>query len=317
MATTPGYRTILRHILQEGDAATAITLTLERNDNAYSFYKYCRQKALADDTHREPRYLQRVRHFQHLHYSPQDPEWDKLNTLMEGPLRTQYRVETSPDAYLTDPERDEALKEIRCMPDAFYEYRMPTWVIDEAQERQNFRREFKHSHVVTIANVQTLFSRAQNWREYSHPWELVACALLLCGRRIEEVTTTLHWEAESNFVIKIRGLVKQRNGDGVIPILIPYRDFTELMARIREHCLPTTSTTHRLKPAFLRVYGEWLNHTQRRNIYCELAYRLRYESGFFPELSRVMWFDKALCHDTNVIHQATNLTYQTLNFRDE
>lgn len=310
-----GYQLILTKLFQDQDSSSAISLTLER-DNAYSFYKYCRQKAIACDANRHPKYLQRVREFQHVHYSPQDPEWELLNTLMESPLRTQYRVETSRKPYLPD-QRDEALKQINCMPEIFYQYLMPEWVVERAIEQQSLQREMRHTNPPTISDLQTFLAKMQNWRELSHPWDLVSVALLVCGRRIEEVISTLQWEAESNYVIRVRGITKQARGEGSVPILLPYRDFDELMARIREHRLPNTSTTHRLKPAFQRVFGQWYPHGHRRNIYCELGYRLRHQSGFFPDISRVMWFDKALCHDTNVIHQATNLTYQTLNFKDE
>lgn len=120
----------------------------------------------------------------------------------------------------------------------------------------------------------------------------------------------------SDYVIEVTGLLKQRVGAGPIPILTTFDDFNDLIEQIRENRLPVESSTHRLKPAFLRVFGEWFNHTQRRNIYCEAAYRLRLESGFFPDLPPIMWFDKALCHDSNVIHQAPSLSYQTLTFNE-
>jgi hypothetical protein len=200
------------------------------------------------------------------------------------------------------------------MPDAFYEYQLPEEIIEEAVEREQERRELKHSTPVNISNIQTILSRAREWHNIQHPWELVACASILCGRRTQEILWSLQWERQSDYIIRVTGLLKQNIAQGPIPILTKFEDFDALMNKIRENGLSSSSSTNYLKPAFMRLFGVWYPHSQRRNIYCEAAYRLRLENQFFPEISRVMWFDKALCHDVNVIHQATNLTYQILTF---
>lgn len=311
-----GYRHILTSLLTEGDAPKAIRLTLERDiDNAYSFYRYCRYKIVRDDSNRNPQYLQRVRHFQHVHFSPQDPEWDLLTNLMEGSLHHQYRVEISNKPFFEGrPALDAALRQIKCLPEVFYEYSIPEEIIERALEREAERREARHCAAINISNIQTIISRAKDWHRLTHPWDLVACASILCGRRTQEILWSMEWERQSDFIINVRGLLKQNVGEGPIPLLTTADDFGSLINKIRENQLPTESTTHRLKPAFLRVFGEWFNHTQRRNIYCEAAFRLRHESGFFPSYPQIMWFDKALCHDSNVIHQAHSLAYQTLTF---
>ena len=310
-----GYSTILHVLLAECDPERAIQLTIDRNpDNAYSFYKYCRGRIFRDDANRHPRYLQTVRHFQYTHYSPQDPEWDLLQDLMERPLRAQYRVESSRKPFLPNPRLDAALKAIPCLPHAFYAYRMPPAIVEDAVDRLRERREAKHCQQVNISNLQTIVSRALDWHDYTHPWELVACASILCGRRTQEITHTLQFEKHSEHLLEVSGLLKQEIGAGVIPILCTADDFQDLMGKIREHSLPTESSTHRLKPAFRRIFGEWFNHAERRNIYCEAAFRMRDVSGFHPTMSKIMWFDKALCHDTNVVAQVSNLTYQALNF---
>jgi hypothetical protein len=313
----PGYRDILTSLLTEGNAQKAITLTVERSrENAYSFAKYCRHKILGDEANRRPEYLRRVREFQHVHFSPQDEEWEQLNRLMEGRLRFQYRVETSRRPYLR--QKNAELQMIRCLPDAFYEYKMPDDIIEDAVEREILRREAKHLQPMSVSNVQTILSKAREWRQFEHPWDLVACASILCGRRTQEILWSLTWERKSDYVATVGGILKQRDGaGGDIPILTTYDDFHGLMTKIREHQYPTDSTTHRLKPAFLRVFGEWFNHTARRNIYCEAGYRLRHESGFYPTCSKIMWCDQALCHDTNVASQVGNLVYQTIDFSDE
>jgi hypothetical protein len=126
----------------------------------------------------------------------------------------------------------------------------------------------------------------------------------------------MEYSAEGEYQIRVSGLCKQKIGAGVIPILTTSDKFVALMGKIREHQLPVDSSTHRLKPAFRRVFGQWYNHSERRNIYCEAAWRVRDESGFYPEISKIMWFDKALCHDDNVIHQASNLTYHKAQFEE-
>lgn len=308
-----GYQQIIASLKSNPNANEAIALTIQRNEsNAHSFCKYVRRKFLRDESNRDPQYLQRVRHFQQVHFGPQDPEWAQLEDLMERPLHHQHRVETSRRPFLR--HHDAALKEIRSVCANFYAYKMPDEIVEEAMEREQERREIRHMKPQNIGNIQLILSKALAWRQHNHPWELVACASILCGRRTQEILWAMEWERESDRVIQVRGLLKQAVGAGPIPILTDYEDFAALMAKIREHAYPRESTTHRLKPAFVRVFGEWLNHSERRNLYCEAAFRMRFESGFFPGLPQIMWFDKALCHDKNVIHQAPNLTYQTLTF---
>ena len=308
-----GFREIIHILFTEKNPQKAIDLTIERDpENAYSFYKYCRQRIFREEANRNPEYLQRVRHFQHVHFSPQDPEWDLLNRLMEKPLRDQYRVETARKHYL--PRHDQALKSIPCLPLPFYEYRMPTEVVEDAVDRLRERREIKHARPIHISNVQTIISKAREWRIRNHPWELVACASILCGRRTQEITTNMEYEPHSQYQLDVKGLCKQQIGAGIIPLLCDAEEFCELMEKIREYQLPIDSSTHRLKPAFLRVFGQWFNHSERRNIYCEAAWRMRDVSGFYPEMSKIMWFDKALCHDMNVVAQNGSLGYQSLHF---
>ena len=308
---------ILTNLVCTGNVDTAIKLTIQRSiSNAYSFSKYIRQKIIGNDANRDPLYLQRVRHFQHVHFSPQDPEWEQLEDLMAGSLRFQYKVECSKRPYLRLHTLDTALKQIKCMPAGFYEYKLPDEIIQEAIEREAVRRELKHLKPTNISNIQFIISRAQKWQQLQHPWELVACASILCGRRTQEILCSLEWEKESEYVIYVRGLLKQNIGEGPVPILTDFDSFDALMKKIRENELSPACSTHRLKPAFMRLFGEWFSHSQRRNIYCEAAYRLRTENGFHPDMSKIMWFDKALCHDNNVVNQASNLTYQSLTFNE-
>lgn len=180
----------------------AIRLTLER-DNVYSYYKYCRREFIGDDRNRDPQYLYRVRHFQHVHFSPQDPEWDLLTKLMEGSLRDQYRVETSRKPYLARHDAD--LKAIHCLPDTFYEYIIPPQYQEIVREREREARELKHLRPVNVGNLQMILSRAKSWRDFKHPWEWVACASILCGRRTQEILWSLTWERRSDYVIYVTG----------------------------------------------------------------------------------------------------------------
>lgn len=304
------------------NVSAAINATIQRDpENAYSYYKYIRQKIFHDDEFRNPNYLQRLRDFQHAHFRPYDHEWSLLEDLYHSPLCYQYRVETARKAYLPDtPDLDKALKQIRSIADPFYEYIMPEDVVERAIEREREARELKHTKAVTISDLQTIISKARAWRACKeNPWQLVACALFLCGRRVIEIISTLEWERDGEFTARVTGIAKQDMGDepAVIPLLCSYDDFDELMWKIRAVQLPAESHTHRLKPAFVLYFGQWYNHSQRRNIYGEAAFRSRAESEFYPGMSKVMWIDKALCHTSNVIQQASNLTYQSLVFNDE
>lgn len=203
---------------------------------------------------------------------------------------------------------------IRSTAEVFEMYVLPEEYAMEAKEREIAQREAKHANPVNISNLGAIVKCARNWRDLKRPWELVSCALVLSGRRLCEIVQCMTWEPDTSFTARVDGLAKNHQGSAVIPLLCPYEDFDELMTKIREHQLPMTSTTHRLRPAFTRVFGEWLGHSERRNIYGEAGYNMRHETGFFPMASKIMWIDKALAHSTNVVASAGNLTYQSLTF---
>jgi hypothetical protein len=324
MSRGQGYRDVTRNLLQNQNvnAALSITLSGRRNEQAiYGFWKYVRQRIIRDETNRNSNYLYRVRDFQHAHFSPQDPEWDLLQQLMEESLAFQYRVETGRQPFLRNHHQlDQTLRQIKCMPDIFYDYTLPDDIVQRAIISGREAIERKHMKAVTISDLQSILSKAREWETAcTTTWELVACALILSGRRVHEIISSLEWQHENEYLARVTGIAKQGTPDEevVIPILCPYEDFDRLMTKIRETELPTTSTTHRLKPAFMRYFGKWYNHSERRNIYGEAGFRMRQQSGFYPEASRIMWIDMALSHSTNVVSQATNLTYQSLQFNDE
>lgn len=315
MSAVAGYREIIESLLSTRNVEEAIERTIARGSNAYGFWMYVRKQITTDDKNRHPQYLSRLRDLQYRHFSPHDEEWDLLEKLYNSPLHYQYRVESSQKPYL--PRFDDALKMIQSLPNEFYEYVLPEEYGEEFHERQMEKRELKHLKPVNVGNLQTILCRARAWRDFEQPWEWVACALFLCGRRLGEVLDGLVWEPHGVYTASVGGIAKRDMQDQervVIPLLCTYADFEQLMTKIREAQLPLTSTTHRLKPACVRVFGEWYNHSERRNIYGEAAYRMRHESGFHPTMSKIMWIDKALSHATNVVSFAGNLTYQSLTF---
>lgn len=316
-----GTHSIITCLFTTRNVERAIELTTARGDNAYSYYKYIKRKIIGTEEYRHHEYVQRVRHFQHVHYSPQDPEWDQLESLQRSTLREQYRVETATKPFIkTSADLDKALKNIHCIQDTFYEYDIPEEIKLRAIEKERDARERKHMKAVTISDLQTIISKAKQWRSCKeNPWQLVSCALILCGRRVIEVISTLQWQQEGEYMARVTGVVKQdmEMDELVIPLLCPYEDFDELMHKIRAVQLPTESHTHRLKPAFISYFGQWYNHSQRRNIYGEAGFRHRHQTGFYPDMSKVMWIDHALCHASNVVQTASNLTYQSIVFTDE
>lgn len=318
------YRAILTSLFIEEDAPKAVALTIARNtDNAYSYSRFVKHKICANDEYRHPQYLQRLRHFREVHFSPQDPEWDLIQTLHDSPLKFQHRVEANLRPYLAaHPELDKALKQIRSIADPFYDYNVPYHLIQANVKKQREARELKHAKATTISDLQTILTKARAWRDqerFLDPWDLVPSALFLCGRRVIEVLETLKWAPHGEYTALVSGITKQDFHDPeiVIPLLCPYKDFDELMTKIREARLPVKAHSNRLHPRFVRQFGRWYNHSERRNIYAEAGYRIRTETGFFPEMSKVMWIDKAIGHSSNVAVSSGNLTYQALVFTDE
>ena len=313
-----GYRRILESLRSSPNADEAIRITLQKRGSEYSLWKYVRRIYLQDQNNQHPEYMRRLRHFQATHFSPGTEEWTAIDELAEYPLSRKYRVETSRKHFF--PNNIQASKELRmitCVPEIFNMYVLPAEYGMRAKAREVAHREAKHSNPINISNLDSIVARARDWRDIKHPWELVSCALILSGRRPCEVVHTMTWEPDGAFTAYIQGLAKQDKDNAVIPLLCPYEEFDELMTKIREHELPTASLTHRLRPAFERVFGQWLAHSQRRNIYGEAGYQMRHVTGFLPTATKIMWIDKALAHSTNVVASAGNLTYQSLTFSSD
>lgn len=150
------------------------------------------------------------------------------------------------------------------MPDIFYEYKIPQEMIDAALQEQQERTEMKNVKPATITEIQTILSRAKEWKFYKeNPWDLVACASILCGRTMEEIICEMEWERVSDTMIRVN--------NEIIPILIPYQDFDVLMKKIRETRLLSTNG---LKPSMIRLFGKWYPHGHRYDIYCKAVDRL-------------------------------------------
>lgn len=322
------YQSIISALFTDQDPAKAIALTLARGDETcYSYWESIRKRIIRDERFRADNFLFRLRQFKEEHFSPQDPQWALLEDLATKTLREQYAVERCRKPFLkcANPALEDQLKKIKCLNPLFYDYVLPR----EAHQRQKARRteklESRHVNSVQIelGEMQRILSVAKNWREYG-PVDRLVCALILSGRRVPEVLVTMRWEPdpENRFRAVVWGMGKDQDAETrwTIPILCDYTEFDLLMQDVRSQLDgwfresgAMYQTIHR---ADVRVFGTKLNHSMKRAIYSELAFRERHVSQFMVNATKMRFVDAALAHECSVA-DLTISTYQAYTVVDE
>lgn len=335
--------------LADRDPDGAIQVLLGRYDpiadasRLVGAYYNARRRYLNNDSNRRAEYEQEIRALIRDVTSASDsPDTDteedirRLNRLLTCSLLEQNRVYGSPKSqYLLNEEADQILHTINPACKFFYDYVLPESIILESRKTAVARRvtrmlqadgkeyNFQLAELEEMVRIarDELNSTITRARDY---YRMIIAVQLVSGRRTVEVLQAMHYSAgPTPFQARVSGITKGRalKHEEVynIPLLVPYSSFASAMDKIRAYRTiegtsfdkPMTTARCSILHYAKQLFGRSLTHTQKRNIYLEMAYRDKENNGFIAQgCSREAWCKLALCQDL-IFRDATS-TYQAM-----
>lgn len=251
---------------------------------------------------------------------------NRATHLLSAPLIEQNRVYSLPKCkYLDNPEHDLLLHNIRPCTPVFYDFVAPHFIREAATAKTRARRVERmmqtdgRDYNFSLAELDRIVAIAKH-AIYTMPTPLatsgdycrVAAALtILTGRRVGEIVKTLsHQPGPTPFQATVSGVTKGRvlksTETFTIPLLVPYSDMKMAMDAVRafrtitgDYDDPQMGSIYAtMGGVSKKMFARSLTHTQKRNIYIEMAYRDKENNGFMPQgCSKDAWVKLALCHD--------------------
>lgn len=282
----------------------------------------------SQDRYRHPDYVSKVQELMSpMHRWSED--YQRLEFLLHAPLRRQQSVYISKIPYLVNDAADSLLKEIRPCQDPFYEFVLPRQIMREARAQREQRMLGQQYHMnherdfyqFSVAEGQQYITTARSVLRNtidspSSYYEMIAAVGFLTGRRNYEVMVTINLYPgpmilQANVVgLCKKGISRQYEAPVPIPLLAPYPEIDEALYKIRNYrsyedrdCGVVSGNSSRgISRACKRLFGRVLSHTQKRNMYSELAYRDKENNGFCvgnQSCSKNAWVAAALGHVPN------------------
>jgi hypothetical protein len=332
---------VLTRLVNHRDPEDAIRLLLSYYSNherdaiaIFSSWGRIRRRVYMDDDNRDPSYLASIQDLlQHAHTHS---DVIKLNSLLKASLQVQHRTYTQAKPYLTDHDLDMELKEIPACFEEFYQFQLPSHIVDfyhEARisndiatqthskhDRDRYSLSQEEADVIISVSIDVLQAEINSVSDY---YENVVALQVLSGRRNAEILFSLVWSPASHpYQATVTGLTKSKSIDGItrqhtIPLLCRYELFDKAMTRLRAYRLyesihDTHNAAKPISSAAERLFRRRLAHSEKRNLYSEMAWRNREQNGFLigdQSCSKHYWIAMALGHDFNLDHTSR---YQTL-----
>lgn len=287
-----------------------------------------------NDIYRNVSYLASIR--QLLQVARLQSDKQKLQELLNASLQTQHRVYTQAKPYLLDYDLDMELKEIPACFESFYQFQLPSHILDyyhysrenndistqthSKLDRDRYSLTQEEADRIVLVSTECI---QDDIRSVASFYENVVSLQVLSGRRNAEILYTLIWAPASHpYQTTVAGLTKSKSADGLdrpytIPLLCSYELFDRAMNRVRNYrsyssIEDTHSAAKYILKASERMFGRRLAHSEKRNLYSEMAWRRRQENGFLTgeqSCSKHYWVAMALGHDFNLDHTSR---YQTL-----
>ena len=320
--------------LASGDSEGAVHFLLGRYDpttqahTIRSMFERCKRLYLKDPSNRRAKYEEDIRSLMDYlrPYTPDpDAEEDlrRLDRLLHASLLEQNQVYSTPKSpYLLDHEADVTLHAIRPACTVFYDFILPEPILRDAF---NYAKEKRTARMLqsdgkqynfTVADVDHMIRVARselatNIVKPRNYFNVIAALGLLSGRRTYEIAKTLQYSpGPTPLQATVSGINKghalKSEEFHTIPILTTYESFASAMDKLRAFRTvegmcddsPMASVRHGVAVATKRLFGRSLSHTQKRNLYSEMAYRDKENSGFMTQgCSKGAWVKLALCHD--------------------
>lgn len=215
-------------------------------------------------------------------------------------------------------------KTIKPLNHSFYQFKLPSDIIDanfsmvHAIDLQKQKHQKSRSNLFEITSQQLLqwkntalnYVTDTTYHIKGNSGYLISAIQLLCGRRLIEVLEKMDiiGIGPTRFSAKVANLAKEKSSiEGkdkesyiVIPLLCDYDIFKSSIQKIRE-LEPTSGAVRsyvftKTSKASQDMFGQVLDHTIKRNIYCELCWLEKYIHNCYTTYSKKAFFGTILGH---------------------
>lgn len=347
-----GFRDlVVKTLLGDKNPNKAILMIMERYPDpmksciaVYSLWSRIRIYIASKEENRNKYYNDRITN---LLYSipPSSVDHEMVKRLSESSISQQHRVQSSSRRYLVDPDIDLKLKAIKVIKAPFYLFNLPQQIIlerkrvlmERARADQRHERKARSYYNISKEETDRIIKAALDYikspikiKQKKDVCILINACQILSGRRNYEICKSLEYEAADHpMQAKVRGICKkdklraEGREDYTIPLLCTYWDWKLAMDLLRYHtksmpdspALLNSSLGNKVLEYSDRLFGRKLTHTQKRNIYAEVAYANRETDNLFlvndKSCSKLVWISRALCHSDPGTPSVTQ-RYQTM-----
>ena len=256
-----------------------------------------------------------------------EDDFELILDLLDQPLTEQQRVYSSTLPYLEDEHLDAVLKIIKPVRHWFYSFSFPddmasAYIEQKTTTESNMRT---HSHrrrdwyIITkeeIRHIEQTCADVLERKEISNMnqwYELAVAIQMVTGRRMIEVLSTLVVSpVASPYQAEVSGIAKKvyRDDKFTIPILCHYSVLSRELNRLRSYRDVSGFSVIELnnkcgvgmRRATTKLFARPLTHTQKRNVYAEIAWSRRFTENQYMigerSCSKSSWVSAALCHET-------------------
>lgn len=335
---------IIDRLMEDRDPDGAMKLLLSFYDDhlqqssaIYVYWSSIRQAICSEEKYRSRRYFSRL---SELMTRANKDDYDRLKVLYNAPLKSQHRVSIQKKPFLQDRQLDSDLKDIKPVQSIMYDFVLPPEITADAMhqnhlsmlEAQRHQRKPLETYHMSLQEAEDIIETSiavlhENLVTEKDYWKNVVALQILSGRRNYEILVTLNYRRASHpYQANVSGLLKKKQLGDVdtvvytIPLLCTYDTFQKAMNRLRDvkdiYGDPKDISSMiggKMDTACRHLFGRKLTHTQKRNVYSEMAWRKRYSENNYliddQSCSKAMWIVNALAHDiTFSVHER----YQTM-----
>lgn len=270
---------------------------------------------IKDDDNRDPEYIGKLEAFK----SSLQLECDIafVEKLAESSLQYQHKIQSSTlkKRFLSTVELDRQIKLLHPLVSSFYDFKLPPMVGVMRKQIQSASSISRHmgTHPSRISRIShddllriktTCIRIVEQVQMEEKPTknmiaDMCLALMIITGRRLSEILSAASFECIDglNYQVAVTGLLKSWDPEEVyaIPVLIPSYQVVAAMGFFRRYVTGTTYDMARRRSVI--AYGCKLTHTERRNVYTELVWAERSTNGFATGCSKIMFSNKALCHE--------------------
>lgn len=232
----------------------------------------------------------------------------------------------------------EMFKSVKPLHPNFYEFHLPEELQILKDQAVDEKKILKQKHLRSRSNVFEINEATlREWKnialeivsdEKSYTFRnlghVIASLQLLCGRRTHEILNcmTIVSSGPTTHSAKIKNLAKQLRGLEsdeilVIPLLCHFETFKLAIEKIR-NLEPEAGAVRpylvtKISKATEDLFGRRLDHTTKRNVYCELCWLYRSLHNCYTTYSKKAFFATILGHqyhfDTTDQYSSLEVTY--------